>query len=107
VRPRHAGKLRGADQGNLDATAAADDSPRKSARPTPYQQPDGIMADHKFLIGDAVEYFASRRFDRLAGGLYTVVRLFPVEGNTPQYRIKSAVDGRERMVRESEIGPRG
>ena len=65
------------------------------------------MSEHKFSVGQAVEYFASRRFDRLAGGSYTVVRLLPVEGDTPQYRIKSALDGRERMVRESEIGTRG
>jgi hypothetical protein len=62
------------------------------------------MPEHKFLVGQAVEYFASRRFDRLAGGCYTVVRLLPIEGNAPQYRIKSASDGRERMVNESEIG---
>jgi hypothetical protein len=65
------------------------------------------MSEHKFSVGEAVEYFASRRFDRLAGGRYTVVRLLPIEGNTPHYRIKSAVDGRERMVHESEIGARG
>ena len=64
------------------------------------------MSEHKFRIGQAVEYLASRRFDRLAGGGYTVVRLFPVDGHIPQYRIKSAVDGRERMVNESEIGLR-
>lgn len=62
------------------------------------------MSEHKFRIGQAVEYFASRRFDRLAGGRYTIVRLLPIDGDTPQYRIKSALDGRERMVRESEIG---
>ena len=65
------------------------------------------MSDHKFSVGQAVDYFASKRFDRLAGGRYTVVRLLPLEGNTPQYRIKSALDGRERMVHESEIGSHG
>lgn len=64
------------------------------------------MSDHKFRIGEAVDYFAGKRFDRLAGGRYTVVRLLPVEGDTPQYRIKSTLDGRERMVRENEIGAR-
>jgi hypothetical protein len=64
------------------------------------------MSEHKFRVGQAVEYFASRRFDRLAGGSYTVVRLLPLDGNAPQYRIKSALDGRERMVHESEIGSR-
>jgi hypothetical protein len=64
------------------------------------------MSEHKFRVGQAVEYFASRRFDRLAGGRYTIVRLLPIDGNTPQYRIKSTLDGRERMVHENEIGSR-
>jgi hypothetical protein len=71
------------------------------------QAAGATMSEHKFRIGQAVEYFASRRFDRLAGGRYTIVRLLPIDGNTPQYRIKSALDGRERMVRESEIGSQG
>jgi hypothetical protein len=62
------------------------------------------MSEHKFSVGQAVEYFASRRFDRLARGRYTIIRLLPVEGNHPQYRIKNTLDGRERMVQESEIG---
>ena len=62
------------------------------------------MSEHKFRVGEAVEYFASKRFDRLAGGRYTVVRLLPIDGKIPQYRIKSTLDGRERMVHESEIG---
>jgi hypothetical protein len=64
------------------------------------------MSEHKFRIGQAVEYFAGRRFDRLAGGQYTITRLLPIDGNIPQYRIKSTSDGRERMVLESEIGGR-
>jgi hypothetical protein len=62
------------------------------------------MPEHKFRIGQAVEYFVGRRFDRLAGGGYTIVRLLPLEQNIPQYRIKSTRDGRERLVHESEIG---
>jgi hypothetical protein len=64
------------------------------------------MSEHKFCVGQAVEYLSSRRFDRLAGGRYTVVRLLPLEASTPQYRIKSALDGRERLVREGEIASR-
>ena len=62
------------------------------------------MSEHKFSVGQAVEYFAGRRFDRLAGGAYTIVRLLPIEQNVPQYRIKSTRDGRERLVHEREIG---
>jgi hypothetical protein len=35
--------------------------------------------------------------------MYTIVRLLPEEGNTPQYRIKAKTDGRERVVREDQL----
>ena len=62
------------------------------------------MPRHRFCIGQEVEYFTTRRFDRLAGDLYTVFRLLPFDGTGPQYRIKSSLDGRERAVHEDEIG---
>jgi hypothetical protein len=40
------------------------------------------------------------------GGQYTIVRLLPMDGNAPQYRIKHKADGHERMVREEELGLR-
>jgi len=64
------------------------------------------MSEHKFRIGQAVEIVPSRRFDRPTGGRYTIVRLLPAESNMPQYRIRNATDGRERVVHEGEIGSR-
>ena len=63
------------------------------------------MADHKFHIGQGVEFFPNRGVDHKAKGRYTVVRLLPMDGNTPQYRVKHKTDGHERMVRENELGP--
>jgi hypothetical protein len=64
------------------------------------------VSEHKFRVGQAVEFFPDPGVDRSSRGRYTIVRLLPLEGNTPQYRIKSAVDGQERLVRESQLGVR-
>ena len=62
------------------------------------------MSQHKFRVGQAVEFSPDPGVDRLSRGRYTIVRLLPLEGNTPQYRIKNTTDGHERMVRESQLG---
>jgi hypothetical protein len=64
------------------------------------------MTEHKFQIDQAVEFFPNRGSDHRAKGRYTIVRLLPMDGNTPQYRIKNRGDGHERMARENELGSR-
>jgi hypothetical protein len=64
------------------------------------------MSEHKFRVGQAVEFFPPSGLERTAKGRYKIVRLFLGEGNRPQYRIKHEVDGHERMVAEGEIGSR-
>jgi hypothetical protein len=61
------------------------------------------MATHKFATGQNVRFSPHRNEDHSARGLYTIVRLLPEESNTPQYRIKAKVDGRERVVREDQL----
>lgn len=61
------------------------------------------MAGHKFAIGQAVQFSPDRRIDGSARGRYTIVRLLPEEGNTPQYRIQSKADGHERVVLENQL----
>ena len=61
------------------------------------------MAGHRFTVGQAVHFSPDRRDDGSARGRYTIVRLLPEEGNTPQYRIKSKTDGHERVVRETQL----
>jgi hypothetical protein len=69
--------------------------------------PGGIsMSEHKYRVGQAVEFFPDRGVDQTARGRYKIVRLFLGEGNSPQYRIKNDVDGHERMVGERELGSR-
>jgi hypothetical protein len=64
------------------------------------------MSEHKFRVGQAVAFAPEPSADRLSKGRYTIVRLLPLEGNTPQYRIKSSADGHERIARESQLNTR-
>ena len=61
------------------------------------------MAEHKFHHRHSRPLSPDRRDDGSARGRYTIVRLLPEEGNTPQYRIKSKTDGHERVVRETQL----
>lgn len=66
------------------------------------------MPLHHFAVGQSIE-FMPIRFDATATrGAYTVVRLEPNGASDREYRAKSARDGHERVVRESQIrlGPR-
>lgn len=61
------------------------------------------MQAHKFKIGQSVN-FSSGPFGRGgANGIYTVTRLLPLEGDDYQYRIKSADEPHERVVKESQL----
>jgi hypothetical protein len=64
------------------------------------------MSEHKYHVGQAVEFFPERGVEHTAKGRFTIVRLLLGERNAPLYRIKHEVDGHERMVGESELGPR-
>ena len=61
------------------------------------------MQEHKFRVEQAVEFFPARGLDHKAKRQYTIVRLLPMDGDIPQYRIKNKADGHERVVRESEL----
>jgi hypothetical protein len=61
------------------------------------------MVIHKYTIGQAVLFSPDRAHDISARGRYTIVRLLPEEGSTPQYRIKSNTSGTERVVRETQL----
>ena len=64
------------------------------------------MIQHKFRVGQTVDFFPGRGIDHRSKGRYTIVRLLPTESNTPQYRIKNNADGQERMVHEGELANR-
>ena len=63
------------------------------------------MAAHKFEVGHVVR--SQMRPDGvIPPGNYEIVRHLPSRDaeRDPQYRVKSVLDGHERIVRESEIG---
>lgn len=60
------------------------------------------MAPHKFKTGEQVTV-APNRAAGMRGGTFTIVRLLPEERGTYQYRVKSVVDGHERVVLESDL----
>lgn len=61
------------------------------------------MSEHKFVVGQSVQFSPDWLIDKTTEGQYTIVRLFPKVGNSPQYRIKSERDGHERMVLEDRL----
>jgi hypothetical protein len=61
------------------------------------------MATHKFSIGQALQFSPSLGEDSKRKGRYKVVRQLPETGNMLQYRIKSEMDGHERVVREDQV----
>jgi hypothetical protein len=62
-----------------------------------------ILLIHRYCVEQAVEFFPASGIDRKAKGQYTVVRLLPIEGAIPQYRLKNQIDGHERVVCENEL----
>jgi hypothetical protein len=62
------------------------------------------MAAHKFKTGQTVIVVPNNRGGELRTGTFTVVRLLPEQRGVYQYRVKSARDGHERVVLESEMG---
>jgi hypothetical protein len=64
---------------------------------------EGSVQDHKFKVGQSVS-FTSGLFGRGGtNGIYKVTQLLPPEGNDFQYRIKSASEPHERVVKESQL----
>jgi hypothetical protein len=62
---------------------------------------------HKFHAGQTVEFSPDPGVDRGSRGRYTIISLLPLdERGTPQYRLKNAADGHERIAQETQLGPR-
>jgi hypothetical protein len=61
------------------------------------------MATHKFAVGQALYFSPGVGGESKSKGRYKVVRQLPETGNMLQYRIKSEMDGQERVVREDQI----
>ena len=61
------------------------------------------MSAHKFSVGQTVHFSPDRNQQGTVRGSFKVVRLLPEEANILQYRVKSQLDGHERVVREDQL----
>jgi hypothetical protein len=69
----------------------------------PFRSAESHLSDHKFKVGERVLYTSGPFGRGAAGGVYKVTQLLPSEGDDRQYRIKSADEPHERVVKESEL----
>jgi hypothetical protein len=60
------------------------------------------MVMHKFAVGQTLHFSPGLGGDSKSRGRYKVVRQLPETGGMLQYRIKSEMDGHERVVREDQ-----
>ena len=70
-----------------------------------YTRLRGTMTTHQFVVGQEVSFSPDRDQQQqyTQGELFRIVRLLPEAGGALQYRVKSEVDGRERVVREDQL----
>lgn len=67
------------------------------------------MANHKFRVGQVVDFNYSRADVPASGRDYKILALLPRDGGEQLYRIKAIKEPCERIAKESEIalGPKG
>jgi hypothetical protein len=61
------------------------------------------MPNHRFKVGQKVVTPSGGSDAQIPRGPLTIVRLLPLVGGDPQYRVVSTVDGLKRALLESQI----
>jgi hypothetical protein len=61
------------------------------------------MSNHKFKVGQMVDFVPSQRGLAASARSYKILRLLPHEGGERLYRIKTIAEAFERIARESEL----
>ena len=64
------------------------------------------MSQHRFKVGQVVDFAPGRVGVPASSGKYTIIKLLPFEEGQPQYRIKSSAETFERVARESQLSRR-
>ena len=68
---------------------------------------DGVFAmiirTHRFKVGQTVHYTSGPYRSSWRGGVFKIMQLLPPQGGDYQYRIKSADEPHDRVVKESEL----
>ena len=75
-------------------------APAEDAEPFMHRMPY-----HSFEVGQTVVAPFGGPHALVPRGPYVVVRLLPLVADQPQYRVRSTVDGHERVVTEQQIKP--
>jgi hypothetical protein len=65
------------------------------------------MAQHRYKVGQLVDYSPARLGMPASGLQYEIMRLLPIEGGELLYRVKSRGEAFERVAKESELSRRG
>ncbi|MGG5810105.1 hypothetical protein [Falsiroseomonas sp. CW058] len=61
------------------------------------------MKRHGFSVGQRVELVPGRMDGNMPRGVYTIVRQLPNDAADREYHVRSAQDGHQRVVRESQL----
>jgi hypothetical protein len=69
----------------------------------PFDLTEEVMAQHKFRVGQMVNYRSGVLDRGGSSGVYKVTRLLPSEGDDHHYQIKNANELHERVVKESQL----
>jgi hypothetical protein len=64
---------------------------------------EDALSNHKFKIGQSVNYKSGPIGAGRGSGVYKITQLLPPEGDDLQYKIKSAAEPHERVVKESQL----
>jgi hypothetical protein len=62
------------------------------------------MAQHRFKVGQTLNFTPHRKSAGARPGMCKVTRQVSTDGEDPQYRVKCTNEAFERIVRESELG---
>ena len=63
------------------------------------------MPQHKFKLGQSVQFVPDKLQATAPSGVYKITRLLPSAGRDLQYRIKNASEPYERIAQESQLTP--
>jgi len=64
---------------------------------------EGHLSDHRFKVGQSVNYTSGPRRQPGSSGVYKITQLLPAEGDERLYRIKNADEPHERVAKEAEL----
>ena len=61
------------------------------------------MSDHKYRLGQVVNFDLSSRLKGNGSASCKIVRLLSTDGDDPQYRVRLSTEIFERVARESQL----